>query len=335
MFHPVPGKDVRHLRTRFGKARSGCETVFMNVPVSGSCDDRFGAVKEAFAENFAERDEHGAAVCVMIDDRVVVDLVGGWADESRARIWRPDTMVNFYSVGKAFVALLALQAVDSGLLGLDDPIARIWPGFAVGGKANATLRHALSHRAGVPAIRERLTNDDLWDWDRMVTALASTEAWWEPGSRHTYHTNTYGHLIGETVRRATGDMPGSRLRAVAGPIGADLWFGVPRTEHHRCADVIWAPVNTTGTIDLAELSGETLMIASGYFNPPGYSSAGVVNTAEWRSAQVPSTNGHGTAGGIARLYAALLEPGRLVSADLLNEATRPQSSARNCVAMLT
>ena len=284
---------------------------------------------EEFTRNFVERGEVGAGVCVIVDGEVVVDLVGGWADEARERAWQSDTLVNFYSVGKAFVALLALQLVDAGRLGLDDPIASVWPEFATGGKDHATVRHALCHRAGVPAIREPLTNDDLWDWDRMTSALAATKPWWEPGSRHTYHTNTYGHLVGEIVRRASGAMPGDRLRSVADSIGADVWVGVPAGQQHRCAEVIWAPApsltQATAPDDAVELSGESLMIALGYFNPPGYSSTGVVNTAAWRGAQVPSTNGHGSASGVARMYGALLEPGRLLSPDLLAEATSAQS----------
>ena len=300
----------------------------MSTPVSGHCADDFVVVREEFTRNFDERGEVGGAVCVMVHGRVVVDLVGGdtaAADDPVAEPWQHDTIVNFYSVGKAVVALLALQLVDAGRIGLDDPIASVWPEFACGGKEHATVRHALCHRAGVPAIRERLTHDDLWSWERMTSALASTQAWWEPGSRHTYHTNTYGHLVGEIVRRVTGEMPGDRLRAVVAPLGADLWFGVPDAEQHRCAQVIWAPSHAMGEIDLSTLTGEPLMIASGYFNPPGYSSAGVVNSSEWRSAQVPSTNGHGSARGVARLYSALLEPDRLLSSAMLTEATRIQS----------
>lgn len=297
----------------------------MSVPLSGHCDAAFSAVRDAFAGNFVERGEVGGAVTVIVDGRVVVDLAGGWADAEELRPWQADTLVNFYSVGKAFIALLVLQLIDAGLIGLDDPIAAVWPEFGVGGKQGATVRHALCHRAGVPAIREPLTNDDLWNWERMTTALAATEAWWEPGTRHAYHTNTYGHLLGEIVRRTTGDMPGARLRALADPLDADLYWGVPDDEQRRCADVIWAPANEMPDVDFAGLSGESLMVALGYFNPPGYSSRGVVNTAQWRRAQVPSTNGHGSATGVARVYAALLEPGRLLSPELLAEATRSQS----------
>lgn len=297
------------------------------TPVSGRCDPKFAAVQEAFAENFASRGEVGAAVCVVVDGVTVVDLHGGWADEARTRPWTSETLVDVYSAGKPIVGLLALQLVDAGLLDLDAPVARTWPEFAAGGKDTATVRHALCHRAGVPAIAEPLTNEDLWRWERMVDALAATEAWWEPGSRHVYHTNTFGHLVGELVRRVTGTSPGERLREVAGPLRADLWFGVPGHEQRRCAEVIWAGGSGIPTYaELDALDGDARMTFLSYFNPPGYSSMGVVNSRSWRAAQVPSTNGHGTAAGLARLYAALLEPGRLLSSDLLAEATRPQSA---------
>jgi CubicO group peptidase (beta-lactamase class C family) len=294
--------------------------------MSGTCDNRFDAVRQEFARNFAERGEVGAGLCVLIENKVAIDLVGGWADEARRRPWQPDTLVNLYSVGKPMIGLLALQLVDAGLINLDDPLVAVWPEFGAGGKSAATLRHALCHRAGVPAIREPLTNTDLWDWDRMAGALAATEAWWKPGSRHAYHTNTYGHLIGEVVRRVAETTCRARLRAVTAPLGADLWFGVPRAEQSRCADVAFVASGAAGQVDWADLSGDALMTMLSYFNPPGYSSMGVVNTPEWRGAEIPSTNGHGTAAGIARLYAALLEPGRLLSDDLLAEATSAQST---------
>src|SRR6202042_3126831 len=210
--------------------------------------------------NFAERGEVGAAVCIVVDGVTVVDLVGGWADPGEGTAWQHDTLVDYYSVGKAFVALLALQLVDAGLIALDDPIAEAWPEFAAAGKEAATLRHALCHRAGgpgfghgggVPAIREPLTNDDLWDWDCMAGALAATAPWWEPGTRHAYHTNTYGHLIGEVVRRVSGEPCGRRLAALAGPLQADLFVGVPPSEQRRCAEVLFESPGPPAALDEA------------------------------------------------------------------------------------
>ena len=233
--------------------------------------------------------------------------------------------MNFYSVGKALVALLVLRLVDQGLVGLDDPIVSVWPEFGAAGKEAATLRQALCHQAGVPAIRQPLTNADLWEWDRMAAALADSEPWWQPGSRHAYHTNTYGHLIGEVVRRVGGMTCGQQLRSLVGPLGADVWFGVPRPRQRTCADVVWNG-STNIEVDFGALAGDELMTMLSYFNPAGYSSVGVVNTASWRSAEVPSTNGHGTARGIALVYAALTASSALLSSDVLAEATTPQST---------
>ena len=308
-----------------GPDRIGTRVGAVDVPIIGYCDARFGAVREEFVRNFAERGEVGAAVCASVDGVTVVDLAGGWADPATGAPWRLDTLVDFYSVGKAFVALLALQLVDAGLVALDDPICAVWPEFAAGGKEAATLRHALCHRAGVPAIREPLTDEDLWDWDRMTAALAATAPWWEPGTRHAYHTNTYGHLVGEIVRRVSGQSCGRRLAVLVEPLGADLFVGVPPAEQSRCAEVLFESQGPPAALD-AMLEGDARMEMLSYFNPPGYSSMGVVNTSAWRSAEIPSTNGHGSARGVARLYAALLDPGRLLSTALLAEATSPQST---------
>jgi CubicO group peptidase (beta-lactamase class C family) len=297
----------------------------VDTPIVGTCDPRFAGVREEFARNFAERDELGAAVCVVVDGETVVDLAGGWTDATASSPWQLDTLVDFYSVGKAFLALCALTLVDDGVLRLDEPIARVWPEFAAAGKEQATLRHALCHRAAVPAIRTPLTNEDLWDWDRMAAALAATEPWWEPGTRHAYHTNTYGHLIGEVVRRASGETVAQRLAEIAGPLGADVHVGVPKGEGGRCASVVFVAPDRSGDLDPGLLAGDQLMEMLSYFNPPGYSSMGVVNTPEWRAAEVPSTNGHGTARGVAGMYDALLHPGTVLSPELLAEAVSPQS----------
>ena len=294
-----------------------------SVPVSGHCDPSFRAVGEAFAANFAERGELGASVCVIVGGEVVVDLAGGWADEARTVPYRSDSLTDFYSVGKAFLATLLLRHVDAGRIGLDGRIADVWPEFGQGGMETATVRHALTHRAAVPAIRRPITDDDLFDWATMTAALAETEAWYPPGERITYHTNTYGHLVGELVHRLGGTMPGVALRDHAGPLGADVWFGVPEAEQHRCADIAWDPSWTAPTFDVDQLSGDLLLNALSHFNPPGYSSIGLVNTSAWRSSQIGSTAGHGTAAGIARWYQGLLD-GRLLSDDLLAEAARVQ-----------
>lgn len=298
----------------------------MDVVVHGTCDPAFSDVRDAFATNFVERGEIGASCSVIIGDRTVVDLWGGWADADLQRAWEHNTLVNIYSVGKSLISLLALRLVDAGVLGLDDPIARVWPEFGANGKEAATIRHALTHRAGVPSIAVDLTNDDLFTWETMTTALAASPPWYEPGSRITYHTNTFGHLVGEIVRRAGGLMPGEALRALTGPLEADVFWGVPQSLLPRCADVIGALTELPPTLDWHSLEPDQRTIFRGYFNPPGYSSHGVVNSVAWRTAQIPSTNAHASANGIARVYRALAEDGQLLSTELRDEATRIQAA---------
>ena len=299
--------------------------------VSGTCDATFAAVRDAFVENF-EAGEIGASCSIVVDGRLVVDLWGGWADETRSRAWHADTLVNAYSVGKPIVALTVLQLVAAGELDLDTAASNSWPEL-LAGQQGATVRDVLCHRAGVPAIRQPLTNDALWDWDTMSAAVAGTEPWWPPGTKHGYHTNTYGFLVGELARRVTGRLPGDWLATdVAGPLHADLHWGLGPKEQARCADVVWQsdldlPPTWSAPRDLPD---ERAMLILAYVNPPGFSGIGVVNTPAWRGTQVPSTNLHATARGIARLYAALAAGGTLdgvhvIDADVLNEATKTQS----------
>ena len=281
-------------------------------------DPRFAAVVDAFQTNLDEDGELGAACCVIVDGRVVVDVWGGWADVERTRPWARDALCNSYSVGKPIVALSVLQLVADGRIDLDAPARRWWPELST----PATVREVLCHRAGVPAIREPLTNEDLWSWERMCAAIARTEPFWDPASgRHTYHTNTYGHLVGELARRVTGDLPGTWLRR----LGHDLHWGVADADLGRCVEIAWdAPVQIPTYEQLASLPDEQRLVLQGYFNPPGFASQGVVNTPEWRRCQVPSTNLHASGRGIAELYAGLLD-GSLLDTGVLAEATSVQS----------
>ena len=300
------------------------------TPVDGTCDQRFAAVGDVFRDNF-ERGELGAGCSVVVDGRVVLDLWGGWADVAETRPWRRDTLVNAYSVGKPVVALAVLELVGAGGVDLDAPASTVWPELRAG-QLGATVRHVLSHQAGVPAIRTPMTDADLGDWDTMAGAIAATEPWWPPGAGLAYHTNTYGFLCGELARRVTGWLPGEWLaQRVAGPLGVDLHWGLGPAEQRRCADVDWMG-GATLAIDwstLDALPAEQAMVLLGYANPPGFSSMGIVNTPAWRAAQVPSTNLHATASGVARLYAALVNGGtldgvRLVDPEVLAEATTTQ-----------
>jgi len=290
----------------------------MTAPFDGVCDARFAPLREAFAENFARRDEPGAAIALAIDGRVVADLWGGYKDAGRAEPWQRETLVNFFSVSKALCTIVALRLVEQGKVDLDAPVARLWPQFAQAGKSAVTLRQILSHRAGLPSIREPLPEGAALDWKRMIGALEAQAPWWEPGSAHGYHVNTFGFLVGEIVRRATGRTIGAVLREdVATPLGADVHIGLPASEHSRVAEFLWPAVPSTQGMPAAD----DLMRFNAYWNPPGISGGGWVNRPEWRLAEVPSTNGHGTARGVARIYSALENGGVIDGVRILEPET--------------
>lgn len=305
-------------------------------PIAGSCDPAFARVREAFAANFAEHDEVGAAVCVRVGERCVLDLWGGHADRARTRPWQRDTLVNAYSVGKGVLAILFLACVERGEIELDAPVARYWPEFAAGGKGGIPVRTLLCHQAGLPSVRARLPEGTMFDWDAMCSALAGQEPWWEPGSDHGYHVNSYGFLVGELIHRVTGRAVGDALQQrLARPAGGEFWYGLPEALLGRAAEVLAPGVAPKTEAEWARAfppSGDAehdRMIWHCYFNPSGLSGTGNVNTPEWRRAAIPSTNGHGTARGVAALYAAFLRgavPGApLASAALREEATRIHS----------
>ena len=297
--------------------------------ISGWCDPRFSDVRAEFSRNFRERGEIGAAVCVTIDGTVVADLRGGWTDTHERQPWSADTLVNVFSVGKGLLAACAARLAGLGLLDPDAPVIRYWPEFGAAGKDAVTVRQALSHQAGLPALREPLPAGSGLDWRLMTSLLAAEEPWWQPGSGHGYHVNTFGYLAGELIRRITGRSVGEYLRQeLAGPLGADVHIGLPTAEHGRVAEFRWPQPD-----EAAATEGDPVplhrMSFSAYFNPPDLSGAGVVNTAAWRSAQIPSANAHATAAGIARVYTALAAGGavpgvRVVTTEALAAATQEQ-----------
>ncbi len=305
--------------------------------VHGRCEPAFVAVRRAFAEILTDGSEVGAALAVHLDGHPVVDLWGGHTDAARTRAWERDTIVNLYSVGKAVTAGCALRLVEDGRLDLDAPVARYWPEFAQGGKARLPMRYLLTHEAGLPAVARPLPPDAWSRWDLMTEALAAQAPWWEPGTRHGYLVNMQGFLVGEVVRRITDKPFGAYLReTVTGPAALDFFVGFGPELDDRCAEVLPMPASPEAAelqrqlgADPANLDGLALMRVNAYRNPPGVSGIGVVNTRAWRAAEVPSTNGHGNARAVARLYSALAGDGAIdgvhvLSPEVVTLASRQQ-----------
>lgn len=296
------------------------------TPIKGHCDPRFRPLQRVFEENFRSGGEIGAAVAVMFDGEPVVDLWGGYLDSEKTRPWQRDTIVNVFSTTKGMTALCAHRLVEQGRVDLDAPVARYWPEFSQAGKENIPVRWLLSHRSGVAAVKELLSPETLYDWDAMVTALAAQEPWWMPGEKHGYHAVTYGWLVGEVVRRVTGGSLGTYFRdEIAVPLGLDFHIGLADDEHGRVSDMTpLIPDPDADGVQLATvmLSDPEGMSARAFMNPPSLAVA--PNNAEWRRAEIPAANGHGTARSLARVYGALARGGTIDGVHVLS----PESIAR-------
>ena len=292
--------------------------------ISGSIESRFGAVAGAFERNFSETGEVGAAVCVFLGGRPVVDLWAGLADREAGRAWQRDTMVVTSSTTKGFTATVAHVLVGRGLLDLDAPVASYWPEFAANGKQDIPVRWVLSHRAGVPALDQAPHLEDIVAWTPVVAAVARQRPLWVPGTAHGYHAQTFGWIVGELVHRITGKTIG-RFYAdeIASRFGIDFWIGLPPEQHHRVATSYASPSPAT----LAR-PPELLRRALGEWGPHQ------ANLPSARAAEIPSSNGIGTAHAIARHYAALIgevDGARILEPRTLSAACEVQSDGSDLV----
>ena len=309
------------------------------VVIQGVCDPRFQGVKEAFAQNFADYGEVGAAVAVVVGGRAVVDLWAGHADAARSRPWQRDTIVNVFSTTKGITAICAHRLADQGLLDIDAPVAKYWPEFAQAGKEEIPVRYLLSHRAGLPAIRALLPPGSAYNWERMTSALAAEEPWWEPGSKHGYHALTFGYLVGEVVRRISGQSLGTYFRKeIAEPLGLDFHIGLSEQNDARVAEMLPMPLPEPGEDNLIAkaFSDPQSMTFKAFANPPDLMVPGTVNSRQWRAAEIPAANGHSDARSLARIYGALAEGGELdgvavLSLDEIERARVEQSYGDDAV----
>jgi CubicO group peptidase (beta-lactamase class C family) len=278
---------------------------------------------DGLVESGAER---GLQVAVYRHGDLVVDAVAGVADHETGRPVTPDTPFYAYSVGKGATATVAHVLVERGAFDYDTKIVELWPEFGARGKETATVRHALTHTVGVPGIPADSTPEDLCDWDKMCAVIADSEPWWEPRTKSAYHAYTFGYIIGEIVRRATGKPISRVLREdVAEPLGVEdeLYFGVPESELGRLARL----EDAGGSAEfLAAMPDDSPFFKWG--PRATFPTAEFGNRADILMADIPA-GGKMSARGIARMYAALLgevDGVRLISPERLREISAPAFS---------
>jgi CubicO group peptidase (beta-lactamase class C family) len=274
--------------------------------VGGSVEPGFEAVRDAFANNFEEHGEVGATYAFYVDGTRVVDLWGGTRTDTGAP-YDGDTLQIVFSSTKGATAACAHLLAQRGLLDLDAPVVTYWPEFGQAGKEHIPVRWLLSHQAGLPTVDAPLTREEALAWDPVIHALEVQAPYWEPGGAHGYHAITYGHLVGEVVRRIDGRSLGTFFHEeFAEPLGLEFWIGLPDEEEPRVAPMI--PPDSGG-LTMADLLGaDSILVRALLLNGAlGDDLGESFNDRAHHAAELPAANGITNARSLAKFYAALID----------------------------
>jgi CubicO group peptidase (beta-lactamase class C family) len=282
------------------------------MTVTGFTAAGFEPVREAFALNFEEGLEQGATFAAWLGDELVVDLRGGWADRDGTRAWAADTLCPVYSATKPIGALVIATLVERGKLDYDARVSDYWPEFAAEGKGAVTVAEALSHQAGVPGFPDPI-DPKLWlDPPALAAEVAKLKPMWGRGEGSGYHPLTWGYIASELVRRVSQRSLGTILREdICAPLGIDFRIGLPESEHHRVAEMLKPKT-------AAQFPHRNAETRAAFLTPWAAAPRG---STEWRKAEIPSANGHGTAAAMARLYSAYAQKGRIGETRVIAPAT--------------
>ncbi len=287
------------------------------MDISGTFDDRFNKLRDEFEKNFTERGDVGASFSATIEGECVIDIWGGYRDGAQTLPWEEDTIVNVFSITKTMTALSALLLVERGLLSIEAKVSEYWPEYAQNGKEKTLVRHFLGHTAGLPGFGEKLTLEQLYDWDSVIEVLQRQPPWYEPGSLCAYHAMTQGYLVGELVRRITGKSLGTFFSEnISKPVGADFHIGLANSEFSRTAEIL------AGMGDMPELDPDQYPdYMKDHEDGTPEITQSVWNSAGWRNMESPAVNGHGNARSIVKAQTALANAGSAFGVNLLSQET--------------
>lgn len=267
---------------------------------------------EALLQRLVESGEElGLQVAAYLGEELIVDAWAGVADERSGRAVDAQTLFTCWSVTKGFTTTCLHMLIDRGKIECDTPIAKVWPEFAVWGKHTVTLRHVLTHTAGVPQVPTSATPETIADWDAMSAAVASLAPLWAAGEQTGYHAWTYGWIAGEVLRRVDGRSIAQFAREeLCEPLGiSDFYLGLPAALEHRVARVQHEAASS------APAKPPTLRDV---VLPSLITSAATINRPAVRQASLPATGGIMNARAIAKHYAMLANAGALNGVRILS-----------------
>ena len=295
------------------------------MEIKGTFDKSFSGVVTAFRRNFEDLGEVGASVAIMREGRLVVDIWAGHSDTGLSQPWKRDTITNVFSITKTMATLSALVLADRGDLDVFKPVADYWPEFAANGKEKIEVRHLMSHTSGLSGWDKKITIREICDWRESTAILAEQKPWWQPGTSSGYHALTQGHLVGEVIRRITGESIGEFFaKEIAEPLGADFHIGLGERDFYRVSDVIYPREDIRDQMmerarSLVKLGVTDEVAVKTLQNPRNNEDN--VNSEWWRKAEIPAANGHGNARSVATIQGLITNGGEINGVRLLNTET--------------
>ena len=300
------------------------------MEIQGECDPQFSKVKETFEKLYREDREIGSCFAVYKDGNPLVDLWGGFQDKDKTKPWQKDNLVTVYSTTKGVAAFCIALAMEKGLLKYEEKVSTYWPEFASNGKEDITIGMLMSHQAGICSPETRNV-DDYYNQNLMAEKLAGMTPIWEPGTASGYHSMTFGWLTSELILRVTGKSLGTFFREEVGDRHEiDFFIGLPESEDHRVAELV--PFDIVRNEYSEQEQVELTDAQKSQRNSAG--TLDIQNTKEWRQAEIPSANGQGNAGGLAKLYSLIVPEDnslKLLKDDTVNQMTTMQIEGRDLV----
>mgnify|MGYP000031647740 FL=1 len=271
------------------------------VLVSGYCDPKFQAVKDAFTENLQSRNEIGASVSIVHKGKTIVDLWGGYKDSERLHPWEENTLVCVMSVSKAIASIAVLSLVDKKIIDIEAPVAKYWPEFAQGGKENITVRCMLAQLAGIPVV-DAAPENSLYDYGVIEHGLEIQKPLWPAGSTPCYHSFTHGPLCQQLVYKTTGKSLNTYLKEdVFAPLGLGIEFhlGLSEEDIARCADI----TVEDGVPSIMKMGDPDTLLSRAWRPMP--KDGNFFQDKRFRTFEFASGNGHSNARSLAKLYGTL------------------------------
>ncbi|KAG5657957.1 hypothetical protein KAF25_006908 [Fusarium avenaceum] len=283
--------------------------------IHGNYSPKFEEVRSLLERYVESGKELGASITVNIDGKEVVDIWGGYKDPSRTQPWEENTIVNVFSCTKTVTSLAILILVDRGLIDVNERVSHYWPEFGQNGKQDILVRHMLSHASGLSGWEDPLATEDLYDVKRSTEMLARQAPWCEPGSASGYHALSFGHLLGELVRRVSGKSLREFVAAeISDPLDVDFQIGAMEATWDRIAPIVPPEFSgITPEFEAGSVQAKTLL------NPPLDPNS--VNTEGWKNADLGSVNGHSNARALTRILSAISLGGSTRGIRILKEET--------------